>query len=79
MQYSQAPREASSLVLDDGGLWGLAHDDELLVGHHDDARELREPDTNVDEALQQRVAVGEDIVTSRPGATGPLSQSAHAL
>ena len=35
----------------DDGLGRLAHDDDLLVGHHDDAGQLREPDPHVDEAL----------------------------
>ena len=51
---SQFPRVLCGLVEGDGGLGGLAHDDDLLVGHHDHAGEAREPHTHAHETLEGR-------------------------
>jgi hypothetical protein len=48
----QAACKPSRLVFDDGWFWRFAHDDQLLVRHHDYTRELREPDANMHETLQ---------------------------
>lgn len=47
----QASSEPRRFVLNNGGLWRLAHDDQLLVRLHHNARELGEPHSYVDEAL----------------------------
>jgi len=51
--HLQAARKTSRLIFDNGWFRRFAHDDELLVGHHDDTWELWEPDANMHEALQQ--------------------------
>jgi hypothetical protein len=49
----QAACKASRFVFDNCWFRRLAHNDELLVRHHDDTGELREPDANVHESLRQ--------------------------
>jgi hypothetical protein len=56
-EYLQAASDSCRFVFDNGWLGRFAHDDELLVRHHDYTRELREPDANMHEPLQYTVLV----------------------
>lgn len=49
--YLQTSSKASGFVLDHRRLGGLAHDDQLLVGHHHHSRKLRKPHADVHETL----------------------------
>lgn len=48
----QTSGETGGFVLDHRRFWWFAHYDQLLVGHHDDAGELRKPHSDVHETLK---------------------------
>ena len=53
----QFPCESRSFVRRDDGVRGLAHNDHLLVRHHDHAGELREPQADVDVSLKMETSI----------------------
>jgi len=46
-----ASSKTSRFTLNHSGCWGLAHNYDLLVGKHDNSRQLRKPNPNMDESL----------------------------
>ncbi len=52
--HSQLSCESCSLLLGDDRLRRLAHNDHFLVGHHNHARQVREPNAHIRKSLEER-------------------------
>lgn len=61
----QTSGETGGFVLDHRRFWWFAHYDQLLVGHHDDAGELRKPHSDVHETLKNTRTANEILKRRR--------------
>lgn len=50
--YLQAACESCRFIFNNRGLWRLTHDNQFLVGHHDDPWKLWEPYPDMDKTLK---------------------------